>query len=282
MGSLLTFERKTALITGAASGIGRELATQLAQAGASLALVDVDADGLAQVQDSLSDRNSKITAHVVDMADPVAVATLPTNVLSQHDGIDVLVNNAGLTIGGNFLETEQPDVEHLLQVNLVGPMRLTRAFLPQMIERPNANLCFISSIFGIVAVPGQAAYCASKFGIRGFSNSLRYELKRTNVAVTTVHPGGIKTNIAKNAKPRSDMSEAEREGAVRAMERGFITTPQVAAQQVIDAIKKGSPRVIVGKDAQQMAMLERFRPVKAWDMISSQLSKRLKGKRANG
>lgn len=260
---------KTAVLTGAASGIGAATARLLASKGVNLALVDRDADGLAAIHDELNQFGVTVSVHRLDLVDAVGIATLPSAVLDVHRKVDMLLNNAGATLAGDFLELDQADFEWLMDLNFLGVVRMTRAFLPIMMSQPAAHITNISSIFGIVSVPGQTAYCASKFAVRGFSNSLRYEMKNAGEAVQilTVHPGGIKTNIARNAKPHAEMSEADAARSARSMERAFITTPESAASQIVSAIEKGWARLVIGPDAKQMMWIERFRPVRAWDVL---------------
>ena len=138
-----------------------------------------------------------MTQHHLDVSNRAAIAAFPAEVLAAHPGVDILVNNAGVALGGTFEQVSEEDFDWLLSINLFGVVRMTRAFLPVLHKSDEARLVNISSIFGVITPPGQTAYCASKFAVRGFSNSLRYELRGSTIGVSVVHPGGINTNIAK-------------------------------------------------------------------------------------
>ncbi len=192
--------QKTAVVTGAAGGIGRAIAVSLSRRGCNLALADVNEAGLAETARLASGGGLRISGHRLDVADRAAVAAFPNIVLADHPGVDVLVNNAGVALGGTFEQVSPEDFEWLFDINFWGVVRMTRAFLPLLKRSDKARIVNLSSIFGIVAPPGQTAYSASKFAVRGFSNALGHELAGTQVGVTVVHPGGVATSIADNAR----------------------------------------------------------------------------------
>lgn len=269
-----SFDGKTALITGAASGIGAALAHKLAARGCDLALVDVNGEGIKVVADSLRSNARAVTAHVVDLADAPAIAALPEEISENHAGIDVLFNNAGAALGGTFADVNADDFEWLIDVNFHSVVRMTRAFLPMLLKSPDARLINVSSVFGLIGPPGQTAYTASKFAVRGFTEALRHELASENVIVHAVMPGGVKTNIARNARINLDhMSEAEER--VKAIEANFITTPEKAADTILRGVNRGSPRILIGRDARLISLLERLTPNRA-----TQLVMKLKGEEA--
>ena len=261
-------EGKVALVTGAASGIGAALAHRLAEAGCALALVDKDEPGLAMIASMLAARGTVISSHVIDLAEAAAILALPAAVLEQHGRLDLLVNNAGVALGGTFTEIALDDFDWLLAVNLQAVVRLTHACLPALRAAPKAQIVNVSSIFGIVAPPGQTAYCAAKFGVRGFSEALRHECAGTSVGVTLVHPGGVATAIARNARHPAGTDPALADQARVAMERLLTLSPERAAASIVAAIERRAGRVIVGSDAVALTWLQRLMPVGYWRLIA--------------
>lgn len=258
---------RTAIVTGAASGIGRALATVLTGRGCHLAIADVDDLGLAETEKMAAARDVRITRHHLDVSDKDAVAAFPREVASAHPRVDVLVNNAGIALGGCFVDVAEDDFERLIAINFFGVVRMTRAFLPVLSVSDDARIVNLSSIFGIVAPPGQTAYCASKFAVRGFSESLRKELAATTVGVTVIHPGGVKTSIARSAKPPAGASEKDKARTLRTFERALKMPPEEAAEQIVDGIERRKDRVLVGTDAKLASLLERIVPTRYWDVL---------------
>lgn len=259
------FRGKTAVVTGAASGIGAALAEQLAERGSDLALVDINAAALEQVAAKARARGAEVSTHVVDLADSRAVRRFVDELETVHPRVELLINNAGIALGGSFLEASEAEFDSVLKVNLRGVVNLTRALLPRLLERPDAHVANVSSIFGMIAPPGNTAYCASKFAVRGFSESLRQELNGTSVGISVVHPGGIKTNIAKNARIATGAAaagtQAEIEAARAEFEKNLITTPEKAASIILRGIEKRRARIMVGPDARFVEVLERVFPI---------------------
>jgi short-subunit dehydrogenase len=263
-----TFELRgrTVIITGAASGIGRALARALAAKGCNLALADVNQAGLQATADELASNAVRITRHVLDVADPDPVAALPQVIRDTHGRAEILVNNAGVALAGTFQQVSAADFDWLMNINFGGVVRMTRAFLPILLEAPEARLVNLSSLFGLIAPPGQTAYSASKFAVRGFSESLRQELRGTSVGVTVVHPGGVATSIADNARIGARVPQAEQ--ARLAKFNALLTLPpDHAAAQIVRGIERRRPRLIVGRDARFAALLERLRPVSYWPTL---------------
>jgi len=261
-----------AVITGAASGIGAALAESLAARGCNLALADMNAAGLEGVAARARDRGVTATAHELDVADESAVTAFPDQVLTGHGRVSVLVNNAGVSLGGTFDQVPPADFEWLFSINFWGVVLMTRAFLPLLRREPAAQLVNLSSIFGIVAPPNQTAYAASKFAVRGFSESLRHELEAegSSVGVTVVHPGGVRTNIATSART-SGLTEAEL-ASQAAHWRAFLRlSPDAAAERIARGIERREKRVLVGRDAQQVALIQRLFPVGYWRPIERSL-----------
>ena len=256
-----------AVVTGAASGIGAALARGLAAKGCNLALADRDVAGLAKSAAAAREKGIKVSEHVLDVSDAKAIAAIPEQVLAQHNRINVLINNAGVALGGTFAQTDLADFEWLMNINFYGVVRMTHAFLPYLQREQKAQVVNISSIFGIIAPPGQTAYCASKFGVRGFSESLRHELIDSSVGVTVVHPGGIATNIAENARNPKGINSDEVERRRKRARQMLTLSPDIAAATIIDGIETRAWRVLIGSDAKKVALIQRLFPVRYWNVI---------------
>lgn len=252
---------RTAVITGAGSGIGRALALALAAKGTNLALADVDAAGLAQTRELLAGTPVRLSTHALDVGNDAAVAAFPEAVLAEHPGVDLLINNAGVAIGGTFEQIAPADFEWLFNINFWGVVRMTRAFLPVLHRSDDARIVNLSSLFGIIAPPGQSAYVASKFAVRGFSLSLRAELERTTIGVTVVHPGGVRTSIAERAREPAGITQEVRERNRRAWKKALRMPPEEAAAIIVRGIERRRARVIVGRDAEIAVLAERIAPV---------------------
>ncbi len=263
----------TAVITGAGSGIGRALSYLCAERGYDLALFDITGSDLEETAREAAKHSVKITTRIVDVADERAVEQGAAEVISEHGPITLLLNNAGVALGGMFEQASPEDFRWLIEINLFGVVSLTRAFLPALKAAPKAQIVNVSSVFGIIAPPGQTAYCASKFAVRGFSESLRHELEGTSVGVSVVHPGGVSTNIAKNAKISGDVSEAEREEAQKAAAKALVLPPRRAAEIIVDGAERGAKRIIVGNDARMAVFLQRLFPVGYWRVLTKVFSR---------
>jgi NAD(P)-dependent dehydrogenase (short-subunit alcohol dehydrogenase family) len=260
---------QTAVVTGAASGIGRAIAISLARRGCDLALADLNEAGLADTAAACGGHGVGTSCHRLDVADREAVAVFPQAVAAAHGGADILVNNAGVAIGGTFEQASEEDFEWLFEINFWGVVRMTRAFLPLLRSSGDAHIVNISSLFGLVAPPGQAAYCASKFAVRGFSESLRRELEAEGapIAVTLVHPGGVATSIADSARvPRGRNSE-ELEREREQFKKLLRMPPEKAGEIIVSGMERRRPRVIVGSDARFAAFVERLSPVSYWNYL---------------
>ncbi len=269
---------RTALITGAASGIGRAVALSLARRGAHLALADLNDAGLAETATAAAGHGVRVSQHHLNVADPAAVAALPPAVLDFHPGLDILVNNAGVALGGTFEQVSESDFTWLIDINFWGVVRMTRAFLPLLRQSDDARLVNLSSLFGLIAPPGQTAYCASKFAVRGFSESLRRELAGSRIGVTVVHPGGVATSIAKAARIPAgiDPAKAERQ---RQLTQTHLTLPPAAAGEIIvRGVEARRPRVLVGRDAKIASLIERLAPVTYLGLLTAGMSGKSKKK----
>jgi NAD(P)-dependent dehydrogenase (short-subunit alcohol dehydrogenase family) len=260
---------RTAVITGAAGGIGRGIAQALARRGCNLVLADVDEAGLRETGSLVSAEGPKVTCHRLDVASRGEVAAFPARVLAGHGRVDLLFNNAGVGVGGTFEQVAEEDFDWLMEINFHGVVRMTRAFLPLLRASDEARIVNISSIFGMIAPPGQTAYCASKFAVRGFSESLRHELaaEGTHVGVTVVHPGGIATNIARNSRVPKGVNSADVEARRRQFEKFLRMPPARAGEIIVRGVERGKARVMVGGDARFMALVERLAPTSYWKLI---------------
>jgi NAD(P)-dependent dehydrogenase (short-subunit alcohol dehydrogenase family) len=270
----LDLDGKVALVTGAASGIGRAIACSLARRGCHLALADVNEAGLEETA-ALIGNSVRVSRHGLDVADRAAVAALPGEIVALHGGVDVVVNNAGVALGGTFDEVSEADFDWLVGINFNGVVQMTRAFLPLLKQRPVAQLVNVSSLFGLIAPPGQTAYSAAKFAVRGFSEALRNELlaARSTVGITVVHPGGVRTQIAHSAR-RPTGIDPGREAKERALyEKALRLAPEQAGEIIVKAIEARRPRVLVGNDAKIVALIERLAPVGYWRLLGRALGR---------
>lgn len=263
---------KVAVITGAGSGIGRELAIQLSAAGCILALSDIHPGNLAETVKMLTNHREKCSSDVLDVSNRDAVFSWSEKVLSTHDQVDILLNNAGVALGTiSFLDNTLEDIEWLLSINLWGVLYNSRAFLPHLLNRPEASLVNISSMFGLLGVRRQVPYSISKFAVRGFSESLHMELKDTPVVVSSVHPGGIRTNIARNARERNP---AEKTRVAEKFDKVAMISAASAARQIIRGIRRKNSRIMVGADVKTIDRIVRYFP-RAYKNILLGLQKRI-------
>ena len=258
---------RTAVVTGAASGIGRAIAVSLACRGCHLALADIDEAGMDGTTELLREYGVRVSRHLLDVADRVAVAKFPDIVVAEHSGVDVLVNNAGVALGGTFEVVSEEDFEWLFEINFWGVVRMTRAFLPMLRASDEARIVNLSSVFGLIAPPEQAAYSASKFAVRGFSEALRHELEGSSVGVSVVHPGGVATSIAESARVPAGISEeeiAERHARYRKLLR---LPPEIAGETIVRGIERRQSRILVGSDAKVISLIARLWPVRYWKVL---------------
>jgi NAD(P)-dependent dehydrogenase (short-subunit alcohol dehydrogenase family) len=267
-----------AVITGAGSGMGRCLAQQLAGMGASLAISDVNEKGLAETAASLGGAKGKVTTHVVNVADEGRVKAFAEEVAAQHGRATALFNNAGVALLGNFEEVSVEDMRWLIDINFWGVVYGTHYFLPILKKEKRAHIVNTSSVFGLVGVVGQTAYCASKFAVRGFTESLRHELEGTNIFVTSVHPGGIKTDIARHARPGTKAGANLYKDSVARFDRVAMTTSEDAAARILQGVEKYEPRVLIGGDCKFVDILQRVRPAGYWKTLAKKIQDPGRGK----
>lgn len=251
------FDGKIVALTGASSGIGRALALELARRGAILALADRNVEGLAETV-RLAPAGSKVTQHVLDVADERAVFAFAEAVRAAHGGADILINNAGVAIYGSVMEVSTVELRWLMDINFYGVVFGVRAFLPMLLERPAAAIVNLSSLFGLWAPAGQSAYAAAKFAVRGYSESLRGELSRTNVRVVTVHPAGVSTAIARSSRVAAAADRELAAKSSRSFDKLLSMPPERAAAIILKGIERGDDRVLVGADAVRIDLMTRL------------------------
>jgi len=251
------------VLTGAASGIGEQLAYALAERGSDLVLADVDGARLASVVERLTAAHPALTVspHVVDLAERAAVEGFAAQVLAAHPAVGLLINNAGIALGGRFAQVTVEEFETVMNVNFRAPMLLTHALLPALTAAPGSHLVNVSSLFGLIAPPGQSAYCASKFALRGLSQVLYGELGAVGVGVTTVHPGGVRTRIAQNARIGSGVSAEEIAANRDSFAKLLSYPPERAAADILAGVARRKARVLVATSAKVPDLLARLFPV---------------------
>ena len=249
---------KVAVVTGAGSGIGRALAIDLAGRGSRLALSDVDGRGLADTVAACEGVGAQTRSNELDVADRAAMYFHADSVVSDFGRVDLVINNAGVALAADVLDMSWDDFEWVMNVDFWGVANGTKAFLPALIESGDGHLVNISSVFGLMGIPGQSAYNSAKFAVRGFTEALRQEMKiaRHPVGVTCVHPGGIKTNIVANARGMDSLGDVDK--VSEAFERIARTTPTRAAKVILAGVEKNKPRVLIGPDARGFDAIPRI------------------------
>lgn len=258
----------TAVITGAGSGIGRALAHRLSRQGCPVALADVDAAGLAETARSIT--TPTLTRHL-DVRDGADVSAFADEVGQwSPTRIGAVFNNAGVAVQASVAEGDPGDDQWLWDINFHGVVNGTRAFLPLLLAQRSGAIVNTSSVYGLLAVPFHSAYCASKFAVRGYTESLRHELDGTGVRAVTVHPGGVRTQIAERARVRSDPEGRGRSAEQIAAEfnAATMTTPERAAQVILGGLEKGRPRILVGLDAKMVDLAVRLAPSRALSLLA--------------
>jgi short-subunit dehydrogenase len=256
------FTAGTAVVTGAASGIGEALAHALAVRGSDLILLDKDADRLEAVEKSIRGRYSTpaVRRYVVDLADAEATQDVVRTLLTEHPRITLVVNNAGVALGGRFDQVTLDEFQWVMDINFRATVLLTHLLLPALKATPGSHLVNMSSVFGLIGPAGQSAYAASKFAVRGFTEAIRHELVTDGVGVTSVHPGGIRTRIAESARVGSGVPEAERAAGQAQWDRLLTMAPAKAAAVIVDGIEHRRPRVLIGWSAKIPDLLARLVP----------------------
>lgn len=262
-----------AVVTGAGSGIGRALAQQLATAGSALALADIDEAGLLETAQSLQKKNTMVTTHVLDVADEAGVRSFAEDVSKRHGRVTLLINNAGVALEGTFEEISLDDFRWLMNINFWGTVYGVKYFLPMLKREKRAHIVDISSVFGLIAPAGQPAYSSSKFAVRGFTECLRHELGGTSVRVSCVHPAGIRTAIARRARVGAGVDRTGLDEKIARFEKFFQISPEEAAARILRGVDRNEPRILIGKDAYRIDVLQRLRPGTYWQMLSRRYEK---------
>jgi len=257
---------RTAVVTGAASGIGRALAVRFASQGCPVAIADANAEGLADTEAMIG---GPVFSQVLDVRERQGMLGFAAGVSEwAPTPIGVVVNNAGVATSQSFAEASPEDDEWVMDINFGGVVNGSHAFLPILIEQNSGTLVNVSSIFGLFGFPFQSSYCASKHAVRGFTEALRHEMRGTGVSIAVVHPGGVKTNIVQNARFHKDEAGNENQGeASERFARLARTTPERAAEIIQSGVERGDPRIRIGADAVATDLLVRIAPVRYFDII---------------
>lgn len=260
----MTLSKKSvAVITGAGSGIGQALALRFAQEGiAGVAIADLNEKGLEETFSMVEKTGVAVSKHVVDVSKLAEIQRFADEVIAKQGRATHLVNNAGVGVLGTFQQLSLEDFEWLMNINFWGVVYGCNVFLPILLKQDSAHIVNISSVFGMIAPPEQTAYCASKFAVRGFTESLRHELQETNVRVSSVHPGGIKTNIARNSRIGKNTPEEYKKQGVEFFDKVAQTSPEKAADVIVKGIKAENPRILIGADAKAINIVQRLFPKK--------------------
>lgn len=267
---------RTVVITGAGSGIGQALAMQMAAKGANLALADINAENLEITRKRAAQPGVIIKAYPLDVSKKDAVYQFAENVYKDFGRVDVVINNAGVALSETVEDMNYDDFEWVMDINFWGVVYGTKAFLPYLKKSDNAYIVNVSSIFGLISVPTQSAYNASKFAVRGFTEALRIELAGSTVTPVCVHPGGIKTNIAKSARFYKGMDgSVDYDSAMSHFEHHARTTPAQAALTIINGIEQHNKRVLIGFDAHIVDWVQRLMPVTYSDIMQKLMNQKM-------
>ena len=251
-----------AVITGAASGIGRALAVRLAEEKiAGIAISDVNEEGLKETAELVRRTGVPVSFHLTDVSDLKRVEQLADEAVAKHARVTHLINNAGVGLIGTFEQISIEDFEWLIGINFWGVVYGCKVFLPILEKEESAHIVNLSSVFGLIAPSEQSAYASAKFAVRGFTESLRHELSGTNISVSCVHPGGIKTNIVRDAKLGANAPEEWKRQGAKFFEKVAQTSAETAASVIVTGIKQRTPRILIGKDAKTISLVARLFPV---------------------
>lgn len=269
-----SLQDKVVAITGAGSGIGRALAVACARQGALLAISDVDDVGLAETVELVKGAGAQVRSDHVDVADRAAMAAYAATVVDHFGRVNVVVNNAGVALAGDFADLDYSDMEWILGINFWGVVNGTKEFLPHLIASGDGHVVNLSSLFGLMSMPGQSMYNASKYAVRGLTEALRIEMLKAGhpVAVTAVHPGGIKTAIARNARVSA---REDKEATARLFDKKLAKmSPEKAAEVILDGILRDKPRVLIGMDAHAVHWFAKTLGARYQDVVA-RISKRV-------
>ena len=258
------FKNKVAAITGAGSGIGQQLAVLLAKQGCHLSLSDVNEQGLAKTVELVKDSHVRVTIKKVNVAKLEEVRAWAAETVQDHGSVNMIFNNAGVALGSTVEGASYEELEWIVNINFWGVVYGTKEFLPLIKQSGEGHIINISSLFGLTAQPTQSAYNATKFAVRGFTESLRQELDLENCGVSAlcVHPGGIRTNIANAAKMNDSIRSLgmHPEKSARSFNKLLRCPPEEAARQILEAVKKDKRRLLIGNDAKTLDLIQRILP----------------------
>ncbi|MEM6803840.1 MAG: SDR family oxidoreductase [Bacteroidota bacterium] len=255
------FNNKVAVVTGASSGIGKALVQAFAKCGCHIAMADIRPDELQKTLDSLGSSDKIYKTYTLDVANKDAVFAFADQVAADFPSVDIVINNAGVSMTTTMDKLKLEDFHWVMDINFWGMVYGCQAFLPHLLKQPEAWLSNVSSIFGIIGVPSQGTYCASKFAIRGYTESLRQEFKRSKLKVSAIHPGGVKTNIVRWGKVDKDYASEERRNTmITSFDKLAKTTPEKAAEIIIKGLRKGKKKILVGGDAWFLDKVSRLFP----------------------
>lgn len=257
------------IITGAASGIGQATALLAASEKADVLACDINSSGLAKTVAQIQQAGNTATACSLDISDKDAITAFAGQVNQQYPHRRlILFNNAGVALGsGTIAQTDLADFEWLLNINLWGVIRMTKAFLPRLLADGQGHIINVSSVYGLMGPPQQCAYATAKFGVRGFTDVLRNELKGTGIQVSTVFPGGVKTNIAASARVTLPHTNAEKLATLKSFRESALTTPEQAAQTILSGIRRHKNRILIGPDAHAFDLLTRLMPIRYASLV---------------
>lgn len=258
------FKNKTAIITGGVAGIGKAVAYKLAEKGSNLAIIDLNKAVIDEVCDDLRSKYPKqnITGYQLDVSNFSDIPKVIQHIANDHKKIGLLVNNAGIAMGGKFEELSIKDIETIFDINFKSQVAIIKETLPLLKKIKGSHIANISSVFGIITPAGQSAYAASKFAVRGFSEVLRQELKPLDIGVSTIFPGGVKTNIAANTRIGEGANKDEIKKEAKSFESNFTMTPEYAAEIIVSGIEKRKVRILIGNTTKFLDFMTRLLPVK--------------------
>ena len=266
------FKNKVAAITGAGSGIGQQLAILLAKEGCHLSLSDVNEQGLVETVEKLKDTDVRVTIKKLDVSDRIAVKTWAEETVQDHGSVNMIFNNAGVALASTVEGASYEELEWIVNINFWGVVYGTKEFLPFIKQTGDGHIVNISSLFGLTAQPTQSAYNATKFAVRGFTESLRQELDMENSGVSAlcVHPGGIRTNIANAARMNNSVRSLgiNPEKSAKSFNKLLRCPPEEAARQILEAVKKDKRRLLIGNDAKALDLLQRLLPASYQKVIA--------------
>ncbi len=270
------FKNANTIITGAGSGMGRHMSLQAAARGARVLALDYNPKGLDETKELAAAQGLTVETYVLDVSDAEAIKDFAAQVIpSFNKGRLILINNAGVSIfTGNFEHTPLDEFEWLINVNLWGVIRMTKAFYPYFFEVNDGHIVNLSSVFGLGGAEGNSAYCTSKFAVRGFTETIRMELLPTKIGTTCVHPGGVKTNIVRSQVPKGGHTNDEMLAKItKKFDENAKTLPENAAKQILDAVEKKKHRLVIGPDGKLFDFITRLMPIGYTKIIAKRAKK---------